>query len=171
VAPMDFSLKGNAGPAPVIDHDIPVGPDVRSLAIVVDLGFRSYRIGLKSHWRLYRDQRASSPLSFVVLDFMDLRDDALNDLQSWVAARKRKVQEDVIDGLENTPKALIGLLAGENRGKRMIEVQTSEAPWIDQFNSTWDDVARAVSSAVKESSESRPISGSLSLQACGRPCL
>jgi len=26
----------------------------------------------------------------------------------------------VIDGLENTPKALIGLLAGENRGKRMI---------------------------------------------------
>ena len=30
--------------------------------------------------------------------------------------------EDVIKGLENTPKALIGLLAGENRGKRMIRV-------------------------------------------------
>jgi NADPH-dependent curcumin reductase CurA len=26
------------------------------------------------------------------------------------------------NGLENTPKALIGLLAGENRGKRMIKV-------------------------------------------------
>jgi len=28
----------------------------------------------------------------------------------------------VIDGLENTPAALIGLLAGENRGKRMVKV-------------------------------------------------
>ena len=42
----------------------------------------------------------------------------------WRESRsgKLKVQEDVIDGLENTPKALIGLLAGENRGKRMVKV-------------------------------------------------
>ena len=59
---------------------------------------------------------------FIVTDFMDQRDTALADLQSWVASGKLKVQEDVIDGLENTPKALIGLLAGENRGKRMVKV-------------------------------------------------
>jgi NADPH-dependent curcumin reductase CurA len=59
---------------------------------------------------------------FIVMDFMDQRDQALKDLQSWVASGKLKVQEDVIDGLENTPKALIGLLAGENRGKRMVKV-------------------------------------------------
>src|SRR2546430_2663506 len=59
---------------------------------------------------------------FIVMDFMDERDRALADLQSWVKAGKLKVQEDVIDGLENTPKALIGLLAGENRGKRMVRV-------------------------------------------------
>jgi NADPH-dependent curcumin reductase CurA len=59
---------------------------------------------------------------FIVMDFMDQRDEALTDLQSWVASGKLKVQEDVINGLENTPKALIGLLAGENRGKRMIKV-------------------------------------------------
>jgi NADPH-dependent curcumin reductase CurA len=53
---------------------------------------------------------------------MNERDQALRDLQSWVASGKLKVQEDVIDGLENTPKALIGLLAGENRGKRMVRV-------------------------------------------------
>jgi hypothetical protein len=47
---------------------------------------------------------------------------SLKDLQSWVASGKLKVQEDVINGLENTPKALIGLLAGGNRGKRMIRV-------------------------------------------------
>lgn len=59
---------------------------------------------------------------FIVMDYMDRRDAALADLQSWVAAGKLKVQEDVIDGLENTPAALIGLLAGENRGKRIIRV-------------------------------------------------
>jgi hypothetical protein len=33
-----------------------------------------------------------------------------------------KVQEDVIEGFENAPNVRIGLLAGENRGKRMIKV-------------------------------------------------
>jgi len=53
---------------------------------------------------------------------MERRNEALRDLQSWVTSGKLKVQEDVIEGLQNTPKALIGLLAGENRGKRMVKV-------------------------------------------------
>jgi NADPH-dependent curcumin reductase CurA len=59
---------------------------------------------------------------FIVMDYMMQRDKALTDLQAWVAAGKLKVQEDIIAGLENTPKALIGLLAGENRGKRMVKL-------------------------------------------------
>lgn len=59
---------------------------------------------------------------FIVMDYMDQRDAALKDLQAWVAAGQIKVQEDVINGLENTPAALIGLLAGENRGKRMVRL-------------------------------------------------
>jgi NADPH-dependent curcumin reductase CurA len=59
---------------------------------------------------------------FIVMDYMDQRDRALADLQSWVSAGRLKVQEDIIEGLENTPQALIGLLAGENRGKRMVKV-------------------------------------------------
>ena len=59
---------------------------------------------------------------FIVMDYMERRNEALRDLQSWVASGTLKVQEDIIDGLENTPKALIGLLAGENRGKRMVKV-------------------------------------------------
>ena len=35
---------------------------------------------------------------FIVMDFMDRRDEALGDLQSWVSSGKLKVQEDVIDG-------------------------------------------------------------------------
>jgi NADPH-dependent curcumin reductase CurA len=59
---------------------------------------------------------------FIVMDYMQRRDEALADLQAWVGSGQLKVQEDVIDGLENTPQALIGLLAGENRGKRMVRV-------------------------------------------------
>ena len=59
---------------------------------------------------------------FIVTDYMERRNEALRDLQSWVASGKLKVQEDIIDGLQNTPKALIGLLAGENRGKRMVKL-------------------------------------------------
>lgn len=59
---------------------------------------------------------------FVVFDFDDRRDAALADLQAWVADGRLKVQEDVIDGFERLPEALVGLLAGENRGKRMVRV-------------------------------------------------
>lgn len=59
---------------------------------------------------------------FIMSDFPDQLEQARTDLQKWVAEGKIKVQEDIIDGLENTPGALIGLLAGENRGKRMVKV-------------------------------------------------
>jgi NADPH-dependent curcumin reductase CurA len=59
---------------------------------------------------------------FIVTDFFAERDKAIADLAAWVAAGKLEVEEDVIDGLENTPRALVGLLAGENRGKRMVRV-------------------------------------------------
>jgi NADPH-dependent curcumin reductase CurA len=59
---------------------------------------------------------------FVVSDFFAEREEALADLQSWVASGKLKVQEDILDGLDSMPRALIGLLAGDNRGKRMVKV-------------------------------------------------
>ena len=40
----------------------------------------------------------------------------------WMAEGKLKVAEDIIDGLDQAPAGLVGLLAGENRGKRMIRV-------------------------------------------------
>ncbi len=59
---------------------------------------------------------------FIVMDFADRDADAERDLRAWVADGRLKVIEDVIDGLENAPRGLIGLLAGENRGKRIIRV-------------------------------------------------
>ncbi|MEL6449852.1 MAG: NADP-dependent oxidoreductase [Pseudomonadota bacterium] len=64
---------------------------------------------------------------FIVMDFAKDDAKALRALQHWVAAGQIKVTEDIVDGLENAPAALIGLLAGDNRGKRMVRVGADPA--------------------------------------------
>ena len=59
---------------------------------------------------------------FIVMDWTQNDAKALRALQTWVEAGQIKVTEDIVDGLENAPQALIGLLAGENKGKRMVRV-------------------------------------------------
>lgn len=64
---------------------------------------------------------------FIVMDFHDQNQQAISDLTTWVNEGKIKVVEDIVDGLENAPGALIGLLAGKNRGKRMVRVAADPA--------------------------------------------
>ncbi len=59
---------------------------------------------------------------FIVLDYEGRRNEADRDLATWVADGHLKYKVDIIDGLENAPRGLIGLLKGENTGKRMIKV-------------------------------------------------
>ena len=59
---------------------------------------------------------------FIVMDYFADREAAEDELAAAVAAGVLKVVEDVIDGLEHAPAALVGLLAGENVGKRMVKV-------------------------------------------------
>jgi hypothetical protein len=59
---------------------------------------------------------------FIVSDFFARRDEALAQMRSWVDAGRLKVIEDVVEGFENLPEALIGLLHGKNRGKRMVRI-------------------------------------------------
>jgi NADPH-dependent curcumin reductase CurA len=59
---------------------------------------------------------------FIVTDFYSRRRPAIDEMAGWIAAGRLKVREDIIDGLENAPRALIGLLHGDNIGKRMVRV-------------------------------------------------
>jgi hypothetical protein len=59
---------------------------------------------------------------FIVGDDADLMAGVDSDLAEWVANGSIKVAEDVVEGLENAPAGLIGLLAGGNFGKRMVKV-------------------------------------------------
>lgn len=59
---------------------------------------------------------------FIVMDFADRDTEAEAELARLAASGQIRVVEDIVDGLENAPQALVGLLAGENRGKRMVRV-------------------------------------------------
>jgi NADPH-dependent curcumin reductase CurA len=59
---------------------------------------------------------------FIVLDAVAEWPRAEAELAGWVASGELEVLEEVIDGLDSAPAALIGLLAGDNVGKRMVRV-------------------------------------------------
>ena len=59
---------------------------------------------------------------FVVMDDAWIYPEADRRMAAWAKAGEIAVAEDIIDGFENTPEALIGLLAGKNTGKRIIKL-------------------------------------------------
>ncbi len=58
----------------------------------------------------------------IVFDWKDRYAGARDALARHVVAGKLKYRESVIAGLENAPRALIGLLKGENFGKQLVRL-------------------------------------------------
>ena len=59
---------------------------------------------------------------FLVSDYVHRFDEAAKRLAGWVTDGTLRYTEDVTDGLENAPRAFIGMLNGENRGKALVRV-------------------------------------------------
>jgi NADPH-dependent curcumin reductase CurA len=59
---------------------------------------------------------------FIVYDYNSQFGDFIRDMSGWLRSGRVKYREDVTDGLENAPRELIGLLKGENFGKKIIRV-------------------------------------------------
>jgi len=59
---------------------------------------------------------------FIVSDFAALEPDFRRDMTEWVRDGKVKHREYIVEGLENAPRGLIGLLRGENFGKTVVRV-------------------------------------------------
>jgi NADPH-dependent curcumin reductase CurA len=57
-----------------------------------------------------------------VRDFTHLHDQFLADVSTWIQRGKLKYREDIVEGLENAPRAFIGLLEGRNFGKLLVQV-------------------------------------------------
>jgi NADPH-dependent curcumin reductase CurA len=59
---------------------------------------------------------------FIVFDRQDLYFRAVGQLAKWVSEGKIKYHETVAEGLENAPKAFIGMLKGQNLGKQLVKL-------------------------------------------------
>lgn len=59
---------------------------------------------------------------FLVSDYASRFGPALEDLKGWYQSGRIRNREDIVEGFENLPNAFIGLLKGENIGKRLVKV-------------------------------------------------
>ena len=59
---------------------------------------------------------------FIQREFADQRPIFYREMAGWIESGQVKYREDVVEGLENAPQALIGLLEGRNFGKLLIKV-------------------------------------------------
>ncbi len=59
---------------------------------------------------------------FLVSDYAHRFDEGLTRLGGLLAEGRLRYQEDVTEGLENAPRAFIGMLQGENRGKTLVKL-------------------------------------------------
>lgn len=86
------------------DTELPGGPD---------------RLPLLMQTFLFQRIKAQG---FIIFDYYARYGEFLADMTPWVAEGKVKYIEDIVDGLEQTPDAFIGLLEGKNFGKLAVRV-------------------------------------------------
>ncbi len=66
--------------------------------------------------------KRASMTGFLVLDHFDRLGEAVEQLGAWYRDGRLRFREDVIEGLEKAPQALMKLLDGTNRGKVLVKV-------------------------------------------------
>jgi hypothetical protein len=59
---------------------------------------------------------------FLVYQFADRFDEGLRQMAQWLQEGKLKYRESIIEGIENAPRAFLGMLRGENIGKQLVKV-------------------------------------------------
>jgi NADPH-dependent curcumin reductase CurA len=73
------------------------------------------------HWRSILVNRIHVQ-GMIVLDWTNRYGEALQALVAAYAQGRLKTRESVIEGIENAPQGLIGLLKGENFGKQLVKL-------------------------------------------------
>jgi NADPH-dependent curcumin reductase CurA len=63
---------------------------------------------------------------FIITDHFDRFGEFAREATEWVRDGRLQYRETVVDGIENAPKAFLGLLRGENIGKMLVKVGPAE---------------------------------------------
>ncbi len=59
---------------------------------------------------------------FIVFDYQPRMQEFLAEMIPWLKSGKVKSEETVVEGLERTPEAFLGLFSGKNRGKMLVRL-------------------------------------------------
>ncbi|MDE3109222.1 MAG: zinc-binding dehydrogenase, partial [Acidobacteriota bacterium] len=59
---------------------------------------------------------------FLVYNFVERFPEGMAQMAKWIKEGKIKYRETIVEGFENAPRALIGVLAGENTGKMIVKL-------------------------------------------------
>ena len=59
---------------------------------------------------------------FIISDHLSLYSGFLAEVGGWLKAGRIKREETVVEGIENAPKAFLGLFSGDNVGKIVVRL-------------------------------------------------
>ncbi len=59
---------------------------------------------------------------FIVIDFIDMREQFYKEMTQWVLDGRIKAEETVENGIANAPKAFLNLFTGGNTGKMLVKL-------------------------------------------------
>jgi NADPH-dependent curcumin reductase CurA len=57
---------------------------------------------------------------FLVFRYLERYPEGVAQMAAWIREGRLKYREDIVQGIENTGKAFIGLFTGDNTGKRLV---------------------------------------------------
>jgi NADPH-dependent curcumin reductase CurA len=99
------------------EHAVPVITDGQVLLRTLFLSFAPYMRGRMS-------DAASYAAPVVVGNVMvgHRYGEFYQQMSDWLTEGRIKYREDIVNGLENAPKAFIGLLEGDNFGKLVVRI-------------------------------------------------
>src|SRR4030095_7506501 len=59
---------------------------------------------------------------FIISDHLSLYPEFLAEVGSWLKYGRIKREDTIVEGIENAPKALLGLFSGDNVGKMVVRL-------------------------------------------------
>ncbi|MEH1866201.1 MAG: NADP-dependent oxidoreductase [Nostoc sp.] len=129
---LDSALKEAAPNGIDVYYDNTAGVILETVLQQINLGARIPLVGLISEYNATSTPSGPNlmPLlskralikGFLVSDYQHRFNDFFRDVSGWLQSGQLKYKEDVVMGLENAPRAFIGLLRGDNFGKLIVKV-------------------------------------------------
>ena len=103
----------------VLDQ-INIGARISVCGQISQYNLKEPQLSKRNMWILIRKQAVMQ--GFLVFQFANKHEEARTRIAKWIEEGKIKYREDVVDSLENAPKAFIGMFHGENFGKLLVKV-------------------------------------------------